>query len=52
MQHLVTHVPISNKSFVEFGVEDFTEANCRYLCEVEPWKGLVLDSDPELEKKD
>lgn len=51
LQHLVTHVPISNKSFVEFGVEDFTEANCRYLCEVEPWKGLVLDSDPELEKK-
>jgi hypothetical protein len=51
LQHLVKHVPIVNRRFVEFGVEDFREANCRYLMEVEPWRGLILDGDPELENK-
>lgn len=51
LQHLVQHVPIVDHSFVEFGVEDFREANCRYLMTVEPWRGLILDGDPELENK-
>ena len=51
LQHLVQHVPIIDRSFVEFGVEDFREANCRYLIEVLPWRGLILDGDPGLQNK-
>lgn len=51
IQHLLAHVPIPSRRFVEFGVEDFREANCRYLMEVEPWEGLVLDGDPALKEK-
>ena len=51
LQHLLAHVPITNRRFVEFGVEDFQEANCRYLIETEPWEGLVLDGDPALQEK-
>mgnify|MGYP006148244851 CR=1 FL=1 len=29
--------------FVEFGVETFTEANCRFLLQNRNWKGLVMD---------
>lgn len=48
LQHLTAHVPLHRRRFVEFGVEDFQEANCRYLMEREPWEGLVLDSAPGL----
>jgi hypothetical protein len=30
-------------SFIEFGVEDYTEANTRFLLEHRNWKGLVID---------
>jgi hypothetical protein len=49
LQHLVAHVPFAERSFVEFGVEDFREANCRLLATLAPWRGLVLDGDPNLE---
>lgn len=49
LQHLLAHIPCPNKTFVEFGVEDFREANCRYLIERESWTGLVMDGDPNLE---
>ncbi len=29
--------------FIEFGVETFKEANCRFLLENRNWKGLVID---------
>lgn len=29
--------------FVEFGVEDFREANCRFLLMTRNWRGLVID---------
>lgn len=32
------------KYFVEFGVENFTESNCRFLLMKDNWSGLVLDS--------
>lgn len=51
LQHLLAHVPIHSRRFVEFGVEDFQEANCRYLVETAPWEGLVLDGDPALREK-
>jgi hypothetical protein len=38
-------VPIERRVFVEFGVQDYTEANTRFLLVHGNWSGLVLDSD-------
>ncbi len=38
-----------NTRFIEFGVETFAEANCRFLLEHRNWKGLVMDgSEPKM----
>ena len=42
---LVSHVAVPNTRFVEFGVETFREANCRFLLMNRNWKGLVFDGD-------
>jgi hypothetical protein len=33
--------------FVEFGVEDYTESNTRFLLVKDNWKGLVIDADAD-----
>ena len=43
VEWLVAHVDVPNDRFVEFGVETFKEANCRFLLQNRNWKGLVLD---------
>lgn len=44
----LTHVlPIPNKNFIEFGVEDYKEANTRYLMMAQNWKGLIFDSSQD-----
>ena len=43
IQHLLRHVGVPRKLFVEFGVEDYTEANTRFLVVNNDWAGLVLD---------
>jgi hypothetical protein len=43
IQYLIHTVPISDTSFVEFGVENYTEANTRFLLINDQWRGLVLD---------
>jgi hypothetical protein len=43
LQHLIKCVKIENKTFVEFGVEDFFESNCRFLLMKDNWQGFVLD---------
>ena len=43
IEWLAAHVPVPNKRFVEFGVESFAEANCRFLLQNRNWKGLVMD---------
>jgi len=43
IQYLIHNVPISDTSFVEFGVENYTEANTRFLLINDLWRGLVLD---------
>ena len=48
---LLRHVPCPNRTFVEFGVEDFSEANLRFLIERSPWRGLVMDGSPDLEAR-
>lgn len=46
IQRLVAEVPIAEPTFIEFGVEDFSEANCRFLMVKDNWRGLVIDGDP------
>jgi hypothetical protein len=43
IQYLVNKVAISNNYFVEFGVENYTEANTRFLLMNNNWSGLVMD---------
>ncbi len=41
---LCQKLPGMPRSFVEFGVESFSEANCRFLLENRGWRGLVMDA--------
>ena len=47
IEWLAAHVPVPNMRFVEFGVETFSEANCRFLLQHRNWKGLVMDGSAE-----
>jgi hypothetical protein len=43
IQYLINNVEIENETFVEFGVENYTEANTRFLLINNNWSGLVMD---------
>lgn len=44
IQYLIESINIKNKTFIEFGVEDFFESNCRFLIMKDAkWKGFVID---------
>lgn len=45
IQYLVNSLPIEERIFVEFGVENYTEANTRFLLINDKWSGLVMDGD-------
>ena len=47
IQHLIRHVPIERRLFVEFGVENYTESNTRFLLTNNQWSGLVMDGNAE-----
>jgi len=47
IQFLIHTIEIRNRSFVEFGVEDYTEANTRFLLQNDNWSGLVIDGSEE-----
>ena len=47
IQFIINNIDIKNKIFVEFGVENYEEANTRFLLENNNWKGLVIDSSKE-----
>ena len=47
IQHLIKSIQIKNKTFIEFGVEDFFESNCRFLLMKDDWKGFVIDGSAE-----
>jgi len=51
LQYLIHRVPIPNRVFVEFGVEDYSEANTRFLLMHDNWEGLIMDADPTLESR-
>lgn len=43
IQYLIKHVPVENKFFIEFGVEDYLESNTRFLMINNYWSGFVMD---------
>lgn len=43
IQYLIRNIDISSNYFVEFGVENYTESNTRFLLINNNWSGLVLD---------
>jgi hypothetical protein len=47
IQYLVEQTKPQNHMFVEFGVENYREANTRFLLMNDNWKGLVMDGSAE-----
>ncbi|MBI3233625.1 MAG: hypothetical protein HYZ42_06220, partial [Bacteroidetes bacterium] len=49
IQWLISKIPFpeSAKSFIEFGVENYTEATTRFLLINNNWKGLVMDGSEQ-----
>ena len=47
VQMLLRHIEIPNKIFIEFGVENYTESNTRFLLVNDNWAGLVIDGSSE-----
>ena len=47
IEWLVSRLPQIPPSFVEFGVEDYSQANTRFLVANRNWRGLVMDSSIE-----
>jgi hypothetical protein len=45
LQYLIHTVPDLPDTCVEFGVEDYREANTRFLVTHDNWRGVVLDGD-------
>jgi hypothetical protein len=43
IQFLVNSLEVKHRTFIEFGVEDFTESNCRFLMMKDNWRGFVID---------
>ncbi|GAB2821428.1 hypothetical protein [Ferruginibacter profundus] len=43
IQYLISKYQVSNKTFVEFGVENYRESNTRFLLVNNNWAGLVID---------
>jgi hypothetical protein len=47
IEWLVSKLDPKSTKFVEFGVEDFHESNCRFIMQNRNWKGFVIDSSKE-----
>jgi hypothetical protein len=47
IQYLISRIPIENRIFIEFGVEDYCESNTRFLLMNNNWKGLVIDDNSD-----
>lgn len=43
IQWLIHILPIKNKTFIEFGVQSYVEANTRFLLEENNWSGMIMD---------
>jgi hypothetical protein len=47
IQYLIKNIKIENEIFIEFGVEDYSESNTRFLMMNNNWKGFVMDGSEE-----
>jgi hypothetical protein len=47
LEWLIQRLPISSNRFIELGVENYAEANTRFLLINRNWKGLIVDSSPQ-----
>lgn len=47
IQFLINNLDIKNHSFIEIGVENYEEANTRFLLENNCWQGMIVDSSLE-----
>jgi hypothetical protein len=47
IQWLIKTLPIENETFIEFGVEDYQEANTRFLLMNNNWSGMIIDGSRE-----
>ena len=47
IQFLTNMVEIKNRTFIEVGIEDFRESNCRYLLMNNDWRGFVVDGSDQ-----
>lgn len=47
IEWLVSRLPGIPQRFIEFGVQDFTEANCRFLLQHRNWRGLIMDGSAD-----
>ena len=43
IQFLINQINIPNRIFIEFGVQNYTESNTRFLLQNNNWSGLVID---------
>jgi hypothetical protein len=43
IQYIISQIEIPNTIFIEFGVENYTESNTRFLLMNNNWRGLVID---------
>lgn len=47
IQYLLRRVPVARPVFIEFGVQDYSEANTRFLLTNNNWSGLIFDGSAE-----
>lgn len=47
IQWLINNITIPNKTFIEFGVEDYSESNTRFLMMNNNWSGFVMDGSEQ-----
>jgi hypothetical protein len=47
IQYLINKIHIPNKTFIEFGVENYKESNTRFLLINNNWSGYVIDGSQE-----
>ena len=44
IDYLISNLDIQNKTFIEFGVENYEESNTKFLLLNRNWEGFILDS--------
>lgn len=51
LEEIFKRVGLTNKFFIEFGIEDGSENNCRHLLVNKGWSGLWIEGSPDHVKK-